>query len=75
MKDLRDLILGLSLLAVLTIRLTKIILIDSTDIDDAIDQAKRRVGPELGELLEAPAMTEEEMEAAEQEEETDASGE
>lgn len=69
MKDLRDLILLVSFLALSMIRLTK------RDVDYAIGQAMERVGPEVGDLLEAPAMTEEEMEAAEQEEEIDGYGE
>lgn len=58
---LRDVLFGISLVALLAIQITK------KEIDEAIEQAKERVGPELGELLEAPAMTEEEMDAADEE--------
>jgi hypothetical protein len=41
--------------------------ITENDVRKAIEEARERVGPEFAELLTAPAMTEEEMDALEQE--------
>lgn len=64
---LSAIVIILSALIIAVVRITK------KDIDDAVEQAKKRVGVELGELLEAPLMTEEEMDAAEQQEVADES--
>ena len=39
--------------------------ITKDDVERAIEEARQRVGPEFAELLTAPAMTEEEMDAIE----------
>ena len=40
--------------------------ITKNDVERAIEEARERVGPEFAELLTAPAMTEEEMDAVDQ---------
>jgi hypothetical protein len=45
--------------------------ITKDDVRRAIEEARERVGPELAELLTAPTMTEEEMDAIETEDEAE----
>ena len=67
--DMRPVILAI--LIPLTGALVAAVRITQEDIDKAIQQVKRRVGKESAELLTAPAMTDEEMDALEEDPEED----